>query len=149
MEDKNLKIKILALVIFSNLCSFLLGSSDSPDIANKKIKPHTLIRPNYVSIRIKANVLTELDSLNPLLLSNSEKTHFIPNIFIQKQIFQQNGFNLNESNSQESEVIISIHKKYLKQFFQMKSFVILPNIQKEYLNAKQSKQKRKSYEISI
>lgn len=148
MENKNLKIKLFALIIFSNVCAFILGGLDNSKLEDEIISTHvSLERPNHSRIRIMANLRAELSFDKPLIITNKSRTLYIPNVFVIKEDINHNQAEFGTHELQQEYYIVSVPNDYLKKLFASKNLEILPLIKKE--NIVIQKNQRKKYEITI
>lgn len=145
MEKNDKKIKIFALFILSNICTFLLSSSETNN--GLEITSPPIVRPDYVNIVIEAELKTEFDTSVPLVLSNKSRTLYIPTVFMKQKVSNdQNTVPEFASLPTSNHYLISINKKFVPHLLKSNKFEILPMIEKEILV---KKQRNHTYEINI
>ena len=143
----NLKLKILALFLISNLSIYLLAqpSPESEEIGNQQ---NSYYRDGYTEVRIKGKLYTRFEEYKEVsLLSDNGKIH-IPFALLmsKKQDTTADSFNLEESSSPSNIYFIYLPKKFSSPNILKETYQILPYGSEVKLSRKKRKH---NYEIRI
>lgn len=147
--SKEIKIRVLALFILSNLSSLILGTyiNDVPIQGDQMSKVEKRI--DYVPLKLKVLVSTSLNSQMPLVLTNKLKTLYVPYVFyITHEAHSQDQLDSFGSFENRQEVIISVPKKYVSKLINEKDLLLVPQIERNLLVTAKI-QKGENYEISF
>lgn len=142
----NLKLKILALCLLSNLSIYLLAQpSTGPEPIEHQNSYH---REGYTEVRIKGNLFTRFEELKEVsLLSHNGKIHIpFALLMAKKKEISPDSFNLEESGSSKDIFYVYLPKKYSSPDILKETYQILPYGSEVKLSRKKRKH---SYEIRI
>jgi hypothetical protein len=148
--DKQLKVKILGIFLISQACMYLLASTDT-DSPPMKLTPKVIeSRINYIQLTIRAESYTNKGTNDPVVITNSRRSIYIPNCFIIEQIKEIDPIVHSEFESlpaMASKFRVYVHKKYAYQLLKNTQFLIIPNLEKSLIL--KNKSRGVNYEISI
>ncbi len=143
--NKDMKLRLLAMFLFSNLASLMLGGSltEEPKLLSE-IETITQ-REGYMDLALNVEVSVDLIPQTPFVLTNKTRTLYIPfAFFIKKEIPQDaNPFN-SETLNQGQRIILSLPKKYITKVLTNKNLVLLPQLERKFVL---THTKRRNHEI--
>lgn len=145
MPNNIQKIIILTLFLISNLCTFLISTTED-EIPNENFSLSEL-RIDYIKVVISGKLKTQFNTLEPMVLTNSAKTLYIPNVFLHNELKDEDlSVSLNNEATNSSKYLVSLHKSYLNEVLTNNHFEILPYIEKEIIL---KRKKVLNYEIAL
>lgn len=146
---KEVKVRLIALFFLSNISSLMLAiyMTEVP-VQLEEIKT-SMIRENYVSMKLRVLVNTSLDTQTPLVLTNRSKTLYIPYVFyIGEQSESNDQMVAFDSLSGQKEIIVSVPNIFVSKLINTSDLLLIPQVEKNLLVAVKNK-KGEKYEISF
>lgn len=147
--SKEFKIRLIALFLLSNLSSLMLGTYlIEPEIGDQ-IDLQQVERENYVSLKLKVLINTKLDANIPFVLTNKERSIYIPYVFyISDERDTNNQFSMLEESDSTREIILSVPNQFVSKLINAKGLLLVPQIERNLLVTLKEK-KGEQYEISF
>lgn len=138
----SIKIKFIFILILSNASMFLFLSSTDHEIKDDNISHRSIIREDYIKLKLKVDLKTPL-TIYPVILTNKKSSFVIRNVFIHS-LLNEDSLQLSESLNPEQEVIIEVPKAESSKLLNQRDLVLYPT----GISLSPNK-KRKSYEINF
>lgn len=146
---KEVKVRLLALFILSNLSTLMIGTYLGEAPIDNQIGTEVLQRENYVPLKLKVVVGTSLDVYSPLVLTNKSRKLYIPYVFfVEERSNDLNPIDPFDEAKNTKEIILSVPTKYVSQLIAAKGLLLVPQIARDLLVTTQPKHGEK-YEISF
>jgi hypothetical protein len=146
MDVKNKRLKVLTLFLFTNICSYMLATSK--ETVNQPLSQVTIERPDYIKLKVKAQLKTNYRLDTPLVLTTPERDIYIPYVFIVEFNTDKSHFSDLTQESTHQEYLINVHKKHLKLILKNNFFHILPQLPKEVV-MNNYQRRSNNYEITL
>ena len=121
---------------------FLFLSSTDHEIKDDNISHRSIIREDYIKLKLKVDLKTPL-TIYPVILTNKKSSFVIRNVFIHS-LLNEDSLQLSESLNPEQEVIIEVPKAESSKLLNQRDLVLYPT----GISLSPNK-KRKSYEINF
>ena len=140
--DKALKLKLLFVLLMSNISMYMFMSS-SPDQFELKNEPD-LFREGYSELKIQGNLLTSFEENKPISILTRDKRVLVKYALLLKSV-NSSSSDLNFGNNEDNQFIVYIPDTEITKLLNQKKLLLLP-FGKTYGAPLKL---RRSYEISI
>ncbi len=141
--DNSLKLKILFLLVFSNISIYMLAST--PDETSIRTENIFQERIGYTDFKLKAQLLTSFAVNKPITIISKDKRIHIPFALLKSKISHSNGNLMMDTTISNDEFIVYLPESYIPQLLQTPKLSILPFGKNYHF----PKRKRSPYEIHI
>ena len=147
--SKPLKLKLIFVLIMSNVSIFMM-SSESEQVIEEKINSFQK-REGYSEIRISAQMLTRFETNKPISILSNNKQLLIPYaLLLDKDFFSvEEEDQFDPITAKQDKYIIYLPNKDIPKILDKKKLVILPYGKNYKFKQQRVFKGKRSYEISI
>lgn len=144
--SKEMKLRLIAMFLLSNLSSLMLGSSMIKTTDFKPVVEKVQIRQGYTNIALRVHSTVDLNSLTPFVITNSKRNLYVPYVFYQKMENEQaiDPF-AGEDTAQMVKLVLSVPERFVPKLLKEKHLLLVPQIARELILS--HTKRRESYEI--
>ena len=145
--DKSTRVKLLAILLLSNICIYLLTPNGEASYQGGQSQSMQR-KQDYITLKIMASLKTNFEVNRPISISNSKQTFLIPYAVLLQSSSNQNqniaDIALGKSTADIKELTIYVHKKYTNLLLAKKDLLVLPH----HSNIKVVTGRRRNYEVT-
>lgn len=126
--DKNTRIKLLAILLLSNICIYLLSTGSDTNYLPQE--QNLQRKQDYIVLKITADLKTNFEPNRPISITNSRRSKLIPYAVLLDETNNENqnitDLAMGKKNTNAKFLTIYVHKKYINFLLKDKDLIILP-----------------------